>query len=533
MTIDWRQIAAKYCAHRDGSIPEPFKIKTLPKDTVLNVTKIPSECGLLTPKEIELTEKYDATALAEMIKDRKVTSVELVTAFCKRAAIAQQLVNCVNELFYEEALARAAELDEYYAKMGSLVGPLHGVPVSVKEHISIKNHTATASFLAKADIIAEKDSDLVATVRKAGAVFYCRTPQPQAIMHLETSSNLTGVTVNPFNRKLTPGGSSGGEGALLGIKASVLGIGSDIGGSIRSPAANNGLFGLRPSTLRLSRKGCQGAVSGQETILGVVGPLGRSVRDMNLFMKACIDSQPWLDDASLLPMPWRSVAPPKTLKVGIMRSDNVVNPQPPVARAMQMAIDQLSKNPDFDLVDVEPLDHKYSWDLISEMYWLDGGKVYYDLFNKVGEPILPLTEWIMHQPNVKPHDITAVWKLTAARDEYRNRYLKHLQAYGVDVLLTPVGPSPAPKLGEAKYWTYTSVWNLLDLPAVVFPVTTVDPKLDVKDESYIPMNEQDAANYETYSPEDYLDAPVSLQLVGKRWQDEELLAALDKIVSML
>ncbi|EPY50597.1 acetamidase [Schizosaccharomyces cryophilus OY26] len=533
MTIQWEQIAAKYSAHRDSTIPSFMKLKTIPYKEVLNVTNVPATCGLLSPRELELTEKYDATALADLIKERKTTSVELVTAFCKRAAVAQQLLNCVNELLFDEALEQATKLDEHYAKTGELVGPLHGIPVSVKEHICVKGHTATASFLAKAEVIAEEDADIVETIRKAGGVLFCRTPQPQSIMQLETSSNLIGVTVNPFNRKLTPGGSSGGEGALLGIRASVLGIGSDIGGSIRSPAANNGLFGYRPSTLRLSRKGCQGAVLGQESILGVVGPLAHSVRDLNLFMNTCISSKPWLNDASVVPIPWRNPDLPAKMRIGVIRSDKVVTPQPPVQRAMQMVIDKLEKSPKFELVDVEPMEHKYSWELISELYFLDGGKVYYDLFAKVGEPIEPLTEWILNQPSTKNHDMAGVWKLVTERDAYRNKYTKYLQSYGVDLILCPAGPGPAPKLGEAKYWTYTSVWNLLDLPSAVFPVTKVDPGLDVKDESYEPMNDEDAFHYQTYNPEDYKDAPVSLQLVGKRWDDENLLAALEKVVETL
>ncbi|EPX70952.1 acetamidase [Schizosaccharomyces octosporus yFS286] len=533
MTIEWQTISAQYCAKRDSTIPESMKLKSVAGMDALNVTNVPKTCGLLTPRELELTEKYDATGLADLIKQHKTTSKELVVAFCKRAAIAQQLLNCVTELLLDEALEQATKLDEHYATTGELVGPLHGVPISVKEHISLKGHTATASFLAKVDVVAEEDADIVHTIRKAGGVFFCRTTQPQSLMQLETSSRLTGTTVNPFNRKLTAGGSSGGEGALLGIRASVMGIGSDIGGSIRSPAANNGFYGFRPSTLRLSRKGCQGAVKGQESILGVVGPLTQSARDLNLFMKACMEEKPWLEDASVVPLPWRTPNLPAKIKIGVMRNDGVVTPQPPLQRAFDIVLDKLRNSSDYELIDVEPYKHKYSWDLISELYWLDGGKANYDLFAKVGEPLEPMTEWIMKQPTVKDHDVAGVWKLVAERDEYRNQYIKHLQTYGVDFLLCPAGPGPAPKLGEAKYWTYTSVWNLLDLPSAVFPVTKVDTTLDVKDESYKPMNDDDAFQYHTYKPEDYKDAPVGLQLVGARWEDENLLAALERLVKIL
>ena len=97
----------------------------------------------------------------------------------------------------------------------------------------------------------------------AGCVFYARTTEPQTLMHLETSTNLYGTTSNPFNRTLTSGGSSGGEGALLGMRGSCLGIGTDIGGSVRSPAANCGLYSLRPTTKRIPYGGCVDTADGQ------------------------------------------------------------------------------------------------------------------------------------------------------------------------------------------------------------------------------------------------------------------------------
>ena len=92
----------------------------------------------------------------------------------------------------------------------------------------------------------------------------------------------------------------------------------------------------------------------------------------------------------------------------------------------------------------------------------------------------------------------------------------------VDVILCPVGPGPAPRLGNSRYWPYTSQWNLLDYPALVFPVTKVDPSKDVKDEGYTPMNEKDKYNHDLYDPENFKDAPVSLQLVGRRFEDEKV-----------
>ena len=139
--------------------------------------------------------------------------------------------NCITELLPERALARAKSLDDYYALHRRTVGPLHGLPISVKEHVGMQGLRLNAGVVSFWDTKAEEDAHILKILWNAGAVFHARTTEPQTLMHLETSSNLYGQTVNPFNRILTSGGSSGGEGALLGLRGSCLGIGTDIGGS--------------------------------------------------------------------------------------------------------------------------------------------------------------------------------------------------------------------------------------------------------------------------------------------------------------
>ena len=120
------------------------------------------------------------------------------------------------------AIARARELDEILARTGKTVGPLHGVPISVKEHVGMKGLTCNASFVAWIDNVPTEDAGLLKLLHAAGGVFYVRTTQPQTIMHAACSSAIFGDTTNPYNTNLTCGGSSGGEGAIVGMKASVL-----------------------------------------------------------------------------------------------------------------------------------------------------------------------------------------------------------------------------------------------------------------------------------------------------------------------
>ena len=145
-------------------------------------------------------------------------------------------VNCVTELLPESALERARYLDEYYATHGKPLGPLHGVPISVKEHIGMKGLRLNAGYVAWWDETAKEDAHVLQVLQRAGAVFHARTTQPQSLMHLETDSNLYGVTVNPYNRDVSAGGSSGGEGALVALRGSCLGIGTDVGGKSQAIA---------------------------------------------------------------------------------------------------------------------------------------------------------------------------------------------------------------------------------------------------------------------------------------------------------
>ena len=129
-------------------------------------------------------------------------------------------------------MARAQYLDDYYAQNGKPLGPLHGLPISVKEHIGIEGLGLNAGYVAWQGKIAQEDARVLQILSRAGAVFHARTTQPQTLMHLETDSNLYGVTTNPYNCNMSAGGSSGGEGALIGLRGSCLGVGTDIGGKL-------------------------------------------------------------------------------------------------------------------------------------------------------------------------------------------------------------------------------------------------------------------------------------------------------------
>ena len=195
----------------------------------------------LTKDEIKIT-NTDAVGIVTNTSTGEWKAVDVVTAFCHRAALAHQLTHCLHEIFFESAIAAARELDEEFARTGMPVGPLHGLPMSFKDQFHIKGVETTMGYVGWIGTFEgmkgtgkEKtfESELVREVRAAGAVPFCKTSLPHTVMSMETWNNITGYTLNPHNRLMSTGGSSGGEGALIGAKGSPLGIGTDIGGSIR------------------------------------------------------------------------------------------------------------------------------------------------------------------------------------------------------------------------------------------------------------------------------------------------------------
>lgn len=246
--------------------------------------------------------------LLELLASSQLSSVKCTQAFLKRAILAHQLVNCCTEVFVDYTLKRAKECDDYLAKHGKPIGLLHGLPVSLKDQFHIAGIVTSMGYVKDVDTVAEKNSVITDVLLAAGAVPLIRTNIPQSLMRCETDNFIFGRTVNPYNRAFTPGGSSGGEGALVGMHGSPLGLGTDIGGSVRVPSAFNGLWGMRPSMNRIPYEGAANSFLGQHTVYSVIGPMTHSHEGVVRFMKAVLSQRPWELDPILMAMPFNDAA---------------------------------------------------------------------------------------------------------------------------------------------------------------------------------------------------------------------------------
>lgn len=232
-------------------------------------------------------------------------------------------------------------------------------------------------------------------------------------------------------------------------------------------------------------------------------------------MQVVLAAQPWLTEPSLVPFNWRShdrlITGPR-LKIAVMYTDGIVTPHPPVTRVLRATVAKLSTSvaaKHVEVVDWSPYRHDEAWRLIASLYFPDGGAFEHNAAAETGEPLLPLSRWIIDEnPYCHALTIAELWKLIDQRDQYRSEYARRWTSTAtgtdddgrptgmVDVVLCPAGPGAANCLNTSRYWGYTSQWNLLDYPAIVFPAGMVSQSLDTQPNDYLPLGPDDKYNYE-------------------------------------
>jgi len=252
-------------------------------------------------------------------------------------------------------------------------------------------------------------------------------------------------------------------------------------------------------------------------------------------LQVVLDSQPWLQEPSLVELPWKkSITLPKSLKIGVMWHDGLVEPHPPIIRCLQQSVSAL-KASGHNIVSWDPSLHRDLIACIDKAYFLDGGAEYTDILAAGNEPATPLMKWLLEKDNPKAHSAAESWKLNALRNTLQTAYAAQWNAAGIDAILCPANASVASAHGESTYWGYSSVFNILDYSAAVFPVGAVeetDTRSSYPRSCKEPLSEEDS-KFEAYyeaGPGKYKDAPVCLQLVTRRYREEILLDMVEQVV---
>ncbi|KAI4957925.1 hypothetical protein J4E86_005065 [Alternaria arbusti] len=529
---NWEKVAAGKRAALAESIPTQYRIPQdkFPPESQLDVTTWPRESGWLTESELAITGST-ASDILEKIASKAWSAEDVTVAFCKCAAAAHQLTNCLSDAFFDEAVQQAKSLDEHLERTGKTVGPLHGLPISLKDNFNVKGKDSTVGFTSLVNQPAEYDATLVEILRRLGAVQYCKTNVPTAMMIAESVNNTFGRTVNPLNRKVTSGGSSGGESALIAFGGSPLGVGTDIGGSLRIPAACTGIFTLRPSFGRFTTQRCRSGLAGQEAVQSVNGPMGKTLRDITMYSKAIVDAECWKLDPKMLPIPWRPVDLPKKLKIAVLYNDGICLPTPPVTRALKETAVKLKKA-GHEVLAWNPKLHAKAIELLGRMFVADGGKSVEALLGVTGEPYRP--EMLQYK-DAKELGVYDMWKLHTERSELQRQYLEQWMAIeGLDAILAPTTPYSSVAHGDFKYVGYTGVYNVVDYSATSFPCgISVDKALDKYASDYKAQSGYCQGAYDSYNPELLDGLPVSLQLVAQRLEEEKVLAMTGTVLEAI
>lgn len=256
---------------------------------------------------VEKPYRLGAADLAAAIRSREIGSREALESLLARIEAVNPIVNAVSSVLEGEARAAADAADAAIAR-GDAVGPLHGVPVTVKVNVDVAGSATTSGIVAFAAECPGHDAPVVARLRAAGAIPFARTNMPDLGLRWHTESSLHGITVNPWNRALTPGGSSGGEAATLATGMTPLGIGNDVGGSVRWPSQCCGTAALRPTLGRFPHHASTLPMEAPLafTMFLTDGPMARHVRDLRLAFEACAGQSPldpWSVSPSPLPLP--------------------------------------------------------------------------------------------------------------------------------------------------------------------------------------------------------------------------------------
>ncbi|KAI5304959.1 hypothetical protein KEM56_005611, partial [Ascosphaera pollenicola] len=442
--------------------------------------------------------------------------------------------NCLTEILFDDAVERAKALDKQRAEhpLQSLP-PLFGVPISIKDAIPIKGYDASGGFVFFCNKPVPENCLLIDWLLEQGAVLYCKTNLPQTQMTADSDNNIWGRTLNPNNRNLTAGGSTGGEAALLAMRGSVLGIGTDVAGSIRIPSIANGTYGFKPTAEVFPAAGTMPVeILGAPGIAVSSGPMATSARSCHYLMKLAMSAEFVDRDWTVSNIPWVNKGLPqgRRLRVGVMEDEHMMTPTPPVRRAFAETVEKL-KVAGVEVVPIE-IDGiaqrgREIWDMLS----LDGSEEMINLLKESGEPQVPsvvMTKLL----DESPKDMADFVRLSGARAGFREYMHKLFVSNKLDCLLSPGAPHTAVPHDTWTSLSYTAIWNYLNYPAAIIPVGKV-LETDAKDEG-AKYGELDEKMYSLYTgPEDYKDAPTVVQIISLYHTDERLANLYVKLDSII
>jgi amidase len=414
---------------------------------------------------------FSATRQARLVRQRSISSVELVRAHLERIAAVNPRIHAVIEVLAAPALAAARAADEALAR-GTEAGPLGGVPFSVKDSIELSGAVCTAGTVGRRGAPpSREDATLVARLREAGAIPIARTNLPDLLFAFESDNLLFGATCNPYDAARTSGGSSGGEAALIASCGSPMGLGSDAAGSVRLPAAFCGIAGIKPTSGRLPRTGHFPPAGGWIEALWQIGPMARHVEDLCTMMPLLVGGDG--RDTSVVDMPFQD---PARVGLGRLRvafhTDNGFAPADAEVAAVVRAAARALAGEVAVLAEDRPACLEQAYGLEMKLLGADGGDGVREYLQGLGSvQVHPLlTGWLDKLEGYRTN-LTGFASYWAEWDAYRTAMGVFLAQY--DVMLCPVYTHAALPHGTSTRdenfhgFSHTMAYNVAGWPAAV------------------------------------------------------------------
>lgn len=443
-----------------------------------------------------------AAEMANKIRRKELSPWELVKTHLERIERLNSQLNAIVSLDPERALAEARKAEQA-VRQGAPLGRLHGVPVTIKSSVDVAGHRCETGSRLREGNVPAADAPLVVRLRAAGAIVLGTTNAPEMLMAYETENALYGRTNNPWAPERTPGGSSGGEAAAIAAGLSAGGVGSDGGGSIRVPAHFTGICGLKPTPGRVPITGHYPPGLGPFALFGVVGPMARTVEDLQILFEAM--AGPERDDPCAAPVPvrWRRTEELRRLRIGFFTDDGRT-PVTPETRTAVHTASQALKDAGFDVMPFRPHGLEQARVLWGQFFAKGAAMLLRPLLGGREAELPILQEYRQSDADQTPFTAESLFQALMERDQLRSQFLAQLENH--PVLLCPVCAVPAFRHGERR-WTvegksvgyldatsYTQWFNLLGNPAAVVPAGRSSDGL-----------------------------PIGIQVVGRPFEDEVVL----------